>query len=103
MGDDLMPFEIQPYDEEGYEAPAAADPDYRANTFMDDLRARTAVADEKQRMKWAKATKPAAQPKPLTPARPVWLNKAKPAQPAAKAASKTVPRAAGRPKHNHSK
>lgn len=93
-----MPFEIQPFDEEGHEAPAAVDPDNRTNTFMDDLRARTAAADEKQRLKWAKATKPAAQPKPLTPARPVWLNKPKPPQPAAKAAPATFTRPTGSPK-----
>ena len=77
-----MQLDIRPFSEEASDEPVNSDS--RTNTFMDDLRARVAAEDEKQRQKWAKLNKPAASKKPLTPARPDWLNAPKPAQTASK-------------------
>jgi hypothetical protein len=77
-----MQLDIRPFNEESTDQSITSDS--RTNTFMDDLRARVAANDEKQRQKWTKAVKPAAARKPLTPARPDWLNAPKPAQTASK-------------------
>lgn len=93
-----MQLDIRPFDEEGSDVPAAADSDYRTTTFMDDLRARIAAGDEKQRQKWEKARKPAVQRKSLTPARPDWLNAPKPAQDTSKPTTPARSRPFGSPK-----
>ena len=93
-----MPLDIRPFNEEASDVPTASDSDNRTNTFMDDLRSRIAAADEKQRLKWEKAVKPAARQKPITPARPDWLNAPKPAQTATKSAPPNRSRPMGSPK-----
>ncbi len=93
-----MQLDIRPFDEEGSDTPTAADSDYRTTTFMDDLRARIAAGDEKQRQKWEKARKPAVQRKPITPARPEWLNQPKSPQAASKPAVAPRSRPFGSPK-----
>ena len=95
-----MQLDIRPFSEENNDDSASSDS--RTNTFMDDLRARVAAGDEKQRQKWAKAVKPAAAHKPLTPARPDWLNAPKPAQTASKQpATSAQSRPIGSPKKKH--
>ena len=91
-----MPLEIRPYNEESSDESVSAD--QRTTTFMDDLRARVATEDEKQRQKWAKSTKPAAPKKPLTPARPDWLDAPKPQK-----AASPEPSVRSHPKGNHKK
>jgi hypothetical protein len=89
-------LDIKPFSE------AASDPsmtsDSRTTNFMDVLRARVAETDEKQRQKWVKAVKPAPARKPLTPARPDWLNDPKTTQATAKPAKTLYSRPAGSPK-----
>ncbi|MEO8606771.1 MAG: hypothetical protein ABI690_02740 [Chloroflexota bacterium] len=79
-----MPLEIRPFNEEA--SNESVNSDARTSTFMDELRARVAAEDEKQRQKWTKSTKPAVARKPVTPARPEWLNQPKPAKAAVPAA-----------------
>ncbi|MBL8156217.1 MAG: hypothetical protein JNM70_18705 [Anaerolineae bacterium] len=71
-----MAIEIRPFSQESGDLPA--DDDSRAATFMERLRARVAVADEKQRQKWAKSTKPSKARKPFVPNHPSWLVEAAP-------------------------
>ncbi|MBZ0285135.1 MAG: hypothetical protein K8L97_30660 [Anaerolineae bacterium] len=81
-----MSLDIQPFSEEDNNLPLTGDS--RTTSFMDELRARVADSDEKQRQKWAKAVKPAAKRKPITPARPEWLSAPKQRQAAAKPTTK---------------
>jgi hypothetical protein len=92
----MIQLDIKPFSEDDSDVQPTNDS--RSNTFMDDLRARVAAKDEKQRQKWAKAVKPAAPRKPLTPARPDWLNAPKPAKAAPNPASTAVSRPFGSPK-----
>jgi hypothetical protein len=89
-------IEIKPFSEESSDLPVTSDA--RTTDFMDVLRARVAASDEKQQQKWVKATKPAAPRKPLTPARPEWLNQPKSPQSAAKATKTLQSRPFGSPK-----
>ncbi len=95
-----MPLDIRPFNEESMDE--LVDAASRPNTFMEDLRARVAAGDEKQRQKWTKAAKPAAARKPLTPARPDWLNDPKPAQTAKQPAAPVRTRPFGSPKKKRS-
>jgi hypothetical protein len=68
-----MALNIRPFNAEASTMPA--DDDSRTTTFMDGLRTRVASSDEKQRKQWEKSVKPKeVRSKPLTPARPDWLN-----------------------------
>jgi hypothetical protein len=94
-----MQLDIRPFSEEANNESVSSDS--RTNTFMDDLRARVAANDEKQRQKWAKAVKPTATKKPLTPARPDWLNAPKTEKAAIPATAKRT-RPPGSPKKKRS-
>ena len=95
-----MELDIRPFSEEASDEAVSAD--HRTTTFMDELRARVAAGDEKQRQKWTKAVKPAAARKPLTPARPDWLNDPKPAQTAKQPPAPVRTRPFGSPKKKRS-
>jgi hypothetical protein len=94
-----MPLDIRPFSEEISSDSASSDA--RTSTFMDDLRARVAAEDEKQRQKWAKAAKPAATRKPLTPARPDWLDAPKPEKAAPSPTTPKRTRPPGNSKKKH--
>jgi hypothetical protein len=91
-----LSIEIRPFSEESSDLPVTSDA--RTTDFMDVLRARVAASDEKQHQKWAKAIKPAAPRKPMTPGRPDWLNAPKPPQSAPKSSKTSQSRPFGSPK-----
>jgi hypothetical protein len=71
-----LAIEIRPFNAESESSDPAtseASQDARAASYMDDLRARISGQDETQRKVWLKKVKPAAERKPLPPARPDWM------------------------------
>ncbi len=87
---------IRPFDEKASDS--SPDTDSRTTAFMDAIRTRVADGDEKQRQRWVKSIKPTAVRKPLTPARPAWLNAPKAAQGTPKSTKMLRSRPFGSPK-----